>query len=369
MQLNTTHSTSVTSERLNSTRALSPPIITKSDITRIKEYISTTKTLPITIKEVQNLLKSESTGISGLEPFDIVSTFTKIISNANSWNDIELSMKKVGGSLTAFAEDLFFFGTDIIEAIETMPGYKNYLGRIDDMTEEEIAMLPLLQVGQDEKNRFATIKDSLQFIANSIEQKKTSSTDIQLRLGYFKTELSNEISVMIGEKLKLAGNHELNAEITRLNVEIDAAQQLVEEKTRENEPNFFDYLVAFTSPMGSYVLRAKALLQEAHVAPLIRQREALTEQLRKKHVLTGTLQTLHNRLYSVDTYISGAVASTALLETLWVTISEYIDSSKNKVDGIHEFLTLRAFVSSLRVVINNWKKVDANAKALITAFD
>ncbi|MHC8402853.1 hypothetical protein ACYZTX_26250 [Pseudomonas sp. MDT1-17] len=81
------------------------------------------------------------------------------------------------------------------------------------------------------------------------------------------------------------------------------------------------------------------------------------------------LQTLHNRLYSVDTYIIGAVSSTALLETLWITISEYINSSKNKIDGIHEFLSLRVFVTSLRVVLEDWKKIDANAKALTPAFD
>ncbi|MHC8348799.1 alpha-xenorhabdolysin family binary toxin subunit A [Pseudomonas sp. RT4P38] len=355
--------------QLNVTTTASPPIITKSDIARIKEYISTVKALPITIGEVQKLLESEATGIANLEPYDIVSTFTKIINNANSWNDIELSMKKVASGLNAFHADLSSFGKDIIDAIVTMPGYKNYLGTLDGLTEEEIASLPPLKVGQDEKNRFPTIKDSIHFIASSIEQKRMSSTDIQLRLGAFKNELSNEISVMIGEKLKLAGGHELNAQITKLNADIDAAQQLVDEKTREHEPNFFDYFMAVASPVGSLYMRTKALLQDVHVAPLIRQRDELTEQVRKKHVLTGTLQTLHNRLYSVDTYIIGAVSSTALLETLWITISEYIDSSKNKIDGIHEFLSLRTFVTSLRVVLEDWKKVDANAKALTTAFD
>jgi hypothetical protein len=116
-------------------------------------------------------------------------------------------------------------------------------------------------------------------------------------------------------------------------------------------------------------MKIKTTLQNLHVAPLIRRRDELTEQVRKKSVLTGTLLALHDRLYSVDSYILGATQSTALLETLWITISEYIDSSKNKIDGIHEFLTLRAFVSSLKAVLSNWKNIESNAKALTKAFD
>lgn len=347
----------------------SPPIVTKGDVTRIKEYISEAKKLPVNIDDIKKLLKSDNTGISGLEPYDIAVTCAKIVTNAYSWNDIELSMKKVAGTLEAFSEDLRYFGDDIIAAIETMPGYQNYIGTIEGLTDEEVATLPELKIGQDEKNRFPSIKDSIQFIASSIEQKKTSSTDIQLRLKYFKTELTDVVAVLIGEKLKLAGNHELNAEITRLNAEIDEAQRLVDEKTREYEPNFFDYFMAFANPLGSELLKIKAILQGAHVAPLVKRRDELTEQVRKKSVLTGTLLSLHDRLYNVDSYIIGATESTAHLETLWITISEYIDSSKNKIDGIHEFLTLRAFVSSLKVVLSNLKNIESNAKALIKAFD
>ncbi|WP_027924485.1 alpha-xenorhabdolysin family binary toxin subunit A [Pseudomonas sp. URMO17WK12:I12] len=347
----------------------SPPIVTKGDITRIKKYISEAKKLPVDIDDIKKLLKSENTGIAGLEPYDIANTYAKIVTNANRWNDIELSMKRVGGSLQAFSEDLRHFGEDIITTIKTMPGYINYIGTIESMTDEEIAKLPELKIGRDETNRFPSIKESLHFIASSIEQKKTSSTDIQLRLKHFKTELTDVVAVLIGEKLKQAGNHELNAEITRLNAEIDEAQRLVDEKTRENEPNFFEYFMAFTDPLGSQYLKVKAMMRDARVAPLIRRRDELTEQVRKKNVLTGTLLILHNRLQSVDSYIIGATESTALLETLWITISEFIDSSKNKIDGIHEFLTLRTFVSSLDTVLNNWKKIESNAKTLTQAFD
>ncbi|MHC8324870.1 alpha-xenorhabdolysin family binary toxin subunit A [Pseudomonas sp. LB1P83] len=349
--------------------SVSPPVIDKAAIKKIKEYITAAKSLPVNIDDVKILLETETTGIAGLEPYDIADTCAKVVTNANSWNDIELSMKRVAGSLQTFSEDLRYFGDDIIAAIETMPGYQNYIGTIEGLTEEEVAKLPELKIGRDEKNRFPSIKDSIQFIASSIEQKKTSSTDIELRLKHFKTELTNEVAVSIGTKLKLAGNHELNAEITRLNAEIDEAQRLVDEKTRETEPNFFDYFMAFGSPLGSQLLRLKATLQDAHVAPLVRIRDDLTEQVRKKNILTGTLLILHNRLYSVDSYITGATESIAMLETLWITISEYIDSSKNKIDGIHEFLTLRSFVSSLKVVLNNWKKIESNSNALAKAFD
>jgi hypothetical protein len=369
MQLNQTPSSTPVPTSKGLAFSASPPIVTKADIQRIKEYIAQAKSLPVNIDDVKNLLKSESTGIAGLEPYDVANTCAKIVTNANSWNDIELSMKRVAGSLQAFSEDLRYFGDDIIAAIETMPGYQNYIGIIKDLTDEEIAKLPELKIGQDEKNRFPSIKDSFQFIASSIEQKKTSSTDIQLRLKHFKTELTDVVAVSIGKMLKLAGNHELNAEITRLNAEIDEAQRLVDEKTREYEPNFFESFMSFIDPLGYKLLQIKAKLQDAHVAPLVRRRDELSDQVRKKSVLTGTLLVLHDRLYSVDSYILGATQSTALLETMWITISEYIDSSKNKIDSIDEFLRLRGFVSNMKVVLNDWKNIESNAKALTKAFD
>ncbi|ANJ58323.1 hypothetical protein PS874_02146 [Pseudomonas fluorescens] len=352
----------------NAAPVASPPIITKSDITRIKEYVTTAHALPITLSEVQQFLKGEENGIAGLEPYEIASTFAKIVSNANSWNDIELSMKKVAGSLNAFHADLTSFGNDIIDAVVTMPGYKNYLGTLERLSEEEIALLPPLQVGQEEKNRFPTIKDSIQFIARSIEQKRMSSTDIELRLRIFKKELNNEISVMISKKLKLADPHEVSAEISQLNAEIDAAQQLVDKKTKAYESNIYDKIFSF-HPTLFVIERTKEVAKIIEVDPLIRRRNELTEQVRQKYILTGTLQTLHNRLSVIDTFINDAISSVALVETLWITISEYIDSSKNKVDGIHEFLTLRAFVTSLRAVLEDWQKVDANARALTRALD
>ncbi|MGL6241932.1 hypothetical protein [Pseudomonas sp.] len=87
----------------------SPPIVTKKDIERIKEYIAVAKSLPVNIDDVKNLLKSESTGIAGLEPHDIANTCVKVVTNANNWSDIELSMKRVAGSLQAFSEDLRYY--------------------------------------------------------------------------------------------------------------------------------------------------------------------------------------------------------------------------------------------------------------------
>lgn len=347
----------------------SPPIITKGDIRKIKDYVSTAKSLPVDIPQIQQLLKAENTGIAGLEPHDIASLHTIIRTHANAWSDVELSMKKVNASLLSFAEDLNSFGQGIIEAIETMPGYVDYLGTIKDLTEEEIQKLPPLELGSPEKNRFTSIKESFEFIARSIDERKVSSTEVQFLLENFRSDLTNQVSVGIGSTLNLAGNHDLNEQITRLNAQIDKAQQLIEEKTRETDFNFFDYIVLLTSPTGSVYFRVKTLLQNVHLAPLLRQRDELTAQVKLKHVLTGTLQELQNDLDSLSIYVSGATASTALLETLWVNTSDYIASSKNKIDRINEFLSLRSFVTALRVVLKNWNNIHHNAKALIAAFD
>jgi hypothetical protein len=347
----------------------STPIITKDDIRRIKHYIATAKALPITLEEVEQQLKTKKTNIVGLEPFDIVSLNHKIINNANSWKDIESSMKRVGGSLSTFSDDLESFGQDIIDAIVTMPGYQNYIGTIDSMSEEEINSLPPLEIGKAEKNRFGSIKESFEFIGHSIDEKKLNSMDILARLKYFKTEINDEVHVGIGAKLKLASSDEINRQITQINQKIDETQKRIDERTRETSPTFFDHVMGFINPLNSVHYTLVAELQKTYLSPLIQEREQLTEQVKQKSILSGALLELHSELDSLITYVEGAITSTSQLETLWISTSEYINASKNKLTGINDFLTLRSFVSSLKVILKNWKSIQNNANTLITAFD
>jgi hypothetical protein len=348
------------------------PLITKDDVRKIKNYVSATKTLPRNIEDLEKQLQTKQTGIVGLELIDIVELYISIINNASSWADIEYSMKRVASSLATFSEDLESFGQDIINAIVTMPGYVNYLGTIDSLTEEEINKLPPLEIGKEEKNRFGSIQESLAFIASSINQKKLSSQDVSERLKYFKTDLNEKVAVNIGKKLKLAGDEQINQQLTELNAAIDLAQQRIDEKAKETEPNFFDHILGFIvaingSPSVWYQHLERQ--QSIYLKPLLEQRELLAAQVKQKNILAGTLMEFQAGLDSMSLYVEGAIQSTSQLETLWISITDYISSSQNKVMDMHEFLTLRSFVSSLNIVLKNWKSVQINANQLISAFD
>lgn len=345
------------------------PIVTKDDIRKIKHYIATAKALPVTLEEVEQQLNTQKTHIVGLEPFDLVSLYHKIINNANAWKDIEYSMKRVGGSLSIFSEDLDSFGQGIIDAIVSMPRYEDYTRTIENMTEDEINSLPPLEIGKAEKNRFVSIKETLEFIGRSLDEKKLSSLDTLARLKYFKTELNDEVHVGIGAKLKLASTEEINRQITQVNQKIDETQKRIDEKTRATSPTFFDHVLGFINPLGSLHYKNVADLQKVHLSPLIREREQLIEQIKQKSILSGTLLELHSELDSLITYVEGAITSTAQLETLWFSTSAYINASKNKISGIHDFLTLYSFVISLKAILKDWKNIQNNANALMTAFD
>lgn len=350
----------------------STPLITRDDIRKIKNYVSASRILPRTVEDVAIQLKTTHTGIVGLELIDIVTLNHTIINNANSWNDIEYSMKQLAGSLATFSEDLESFGQDVIDAIVTMPGYVNYLGTIDTLTEEEINSLPPLEIGKEEKNRFASIQEFLGFIATSIDDKKLSSQEVAARLKNFKVELNDKVAPGIGEKLKLAGDEQINQQISELNRAIDEAQKRIEEKTRENDPGFFEnilgFIVGINAPPSIYY-RYLEMQQNTHLRPLIAQRDLLTEQVKQKNVLAGTLLEFQAGLDSISIYVDGAIQSTSQLETLWLSITDYIKASQNKIMSMHDFLTLRSFVSSLKVVLKNWKTVQLNANQLIIAFD
>jgi hypothetical protein len=348
------------------------PLVTKDDIRKIKNYIAAAKSLPRNIEDVEEQLKTKHTGIIGLEPLDIVELYHTIINNSNTWTDIEYSMKRVAGSLATFSEDLESFGQDIIDAIVTMPGYINYLGTIDSLTEEEINSLPPLEIGKTEKSRFGSIQESLAFIARSIGETKLSSQDVSERLKYFKTDLNDKVAVNLGAKLKLANDEQINRQLTELNAAIDLAQQRIDEKTKETNPDFFDHILGFIATYnggGSVWYQHLERQQALHLHPLIAQRELLAEQVKQKNILAGTLMEFQAGLSSMSIYVEGAVQSTAQLETLWISITDYINASQNKVMGMNEFLTLRSFVSSFKVVLKNWKTVQNNSNQLINAFN
>lgn len=346
------------------------PYITKNDIKKIKNYIFAAKELPQSTEDVEKQLKTDHTDIVGLELIDIVELYISITKNASLWADIEYSMKRVASSLATFSEDLESFGQNIIDAIETMPGYIDYLGTIDSLTEEEINSLPPLEIGKTERNRFGSIQESLAFIASSIEEKKLSSQDVNERLKYFKSDLNDKVAINIGEKLKLASDEQINRQLTALNADIDLAQQRIDEKTKETEPNFFEHILGFIAGEASstYYLLLK-IQQNTHLRPLITQRDLLTEQVKQKNILAGTLMEFQSGLNSMSIYVEGAIQSTSQLETLWISITDYINASQNKVMGMKDFLTLRGFVSSFKVVIKNWKIVQTNSNQLISAFD
>ena len=346
------------------------PYITKNDIKKIKNYIFAAKELPQSTEDVEKQLKTDHTDIVGLELIDIVELYISITKNASLWADIEYSMKRVASSLATFSEDLESFGQNIIDAIETMPGYIDYLGTIDSLTEEEINSLPPLEIGKTERNRFGSIQESLAFIASSIEEKKLSSQDVNERLKYFKSDLNDKVAINIGEKLKLASDEQINQQLTELNADIDLAQQRIDEKTKETEPNFFEHILGFIAGEASstYYLLLK-IQQNTHLRPLITQRDLLTEQVKQKNILAGTLMEFQSGLNSMSIYVEGAIQSTSQLETLWISITDYINASQNKVMGMKDFLTLRGFVSSFKVVLKNWKTVQTNSNQLISAFD
>jgi hypothetical protein len=346
------------------------PYITKNDIKKIKNYIFAAKELPQSTEDVEKQLKTDHTDIVGLELIDIVELYISITKSASLWADIEYSMKRVASSLATFSEDLESFGQNIIDAIETMPGYIDYLGTIDSLTEEEINSLPPLEIGKTERNRFGSIQESLAFIASSIEEKKLSSQDVNERLKYFKSDLNDKVAINIGEKLKLASDEQINRQLTALNADIDLAQQRIDEKTKETEPNFFEHILGFIAGEASstYYLLLK-IQQNTHLRPLITQRDLLTEQVKQKNILAGTLMEFQTGLSSMSIYVEGAIQSTSQLETLWISITDYINASQNKVMGMNDFLTLRGFVSSFKVVLKNWKTVQSNSNQLISAFD
>lgn len=349
-------------------------LVTNEDVRRIKRYIETGLKLPAELAQVQQLLGYEKIDISGLEPRDMQVLYQDIKKHAETWSTIEAGMKTVGTSLVVFSEDLENSGGAITAFVKGLESYQSTLGKVGDLTPEEINKLPEVSLGDGDKKKMPTLLALVSDLRTALQHHSKTTVDVNVKISDFKDMLKDRIAPAVGLKIALCASNGNDKEIARLTAEVDIINTQIAEKLATYESySSYKWLGAWWGPIGLavsasiYGVKAAATLAEKD--QLITQKQALGQQISARNGLLSSLIGFETSLQDLKIRIDGASGSASNLESMWGLIQGYIDSSYRKLEGITDATYLVIFVTRLESIISSWISIRKQAQDLLTAFN
>jgi len=349
-------------------------LVTNEDVRRIKRYVETGLELPVELAQVQQLLGYEKIDIPGLEPSDMHALYQNIKKHAGAWSAIEADMKTVGTSLVVFSEDLESSGGAITTFIKGLEGYQSSVGRVGDLTPEEIDKLPEVRLGEGDKKKIPTLLALVSDLKTALKHHSKTTTDVNVKISDFKDTLKDRIAPAVGLKIALCASNGNDKEIARLAAEVDIINLLIAEKLATYE-SYSDYkwLGIWWGPVGfaisASIYGPKAAATAAEKDQLITQKQALEQQISARNTLLSSLVGFETSLQDLKIRIDGASGSASNLVGMWGLIQGYIDSSYRKLEGITDATYLVIFVTRLESIISSWISIRKQAQDLLTAFN
>ncbi|TRU80929.1 MAG: hypothetical protein EWV76_07235 [Microcystis novacekii Mn_MB_F_20050700_S1] len=95
-------------------------IFTADDLIKILLYVRAARKLPQSLEQFTKDIGSNSTGIPGLEPNEIIDLYQKITDHANLWTPVEGLVKEQASSLKVASDDIVRIGGQVINTINKM---------------------------------------------------------------------------------------------------------------------------------------------------------------------------------------------------------------------------------------------------------
>ena len=95
-------------------------IFTADDLISILLYVRKSRQLPSDLPTFIKELGTDSTGIAGLEPINIIELYRMVTDHANRWTPVETQVKKQASDLTEASKKIVIAGKSILKWIDKM---------------------------------------------------------------------------------------------------------------------------------------------------------------------------------------------------------------------------------------------------------
>jgi hypothetical protein len=379
--LNSNEVNSLTSQFMDAVSGTHPEVgrdkgllVTNEDIRKIKRYVNTSLALPIVEEQIEQLYKFDQLKISGLTSRDMQGLYQTMKDHAGTWSPIESGMKKVGADLHVFSDNFTSGTVPIIDYLKSIPSYNNGVGKIGDLTPEEIEKLPAIQLTEAEQQKIPTLLALVDELKNVITQHSQSTKTIKTKITQFKDKITDTIKPSLGLKIALCNSQNFSDKIKQLNQRLDVLNGRISEKYAEIEQYGKNkWWGAFGGGIGflitSSIYGNKAKQARTELDQLTAERRDIEKEIGTSSELLAVLLAQETNLQDLQVRVEGASSSASNLESLWELIQTYVDSSSNKLDGVTNAMYLVVFASRLNTMVENWKNVKKQAGDLLTAFN
>lgn len=352
-------------------------IFTADDLIKILLYVRAARKLPQNLAEFTKEIGSDSTGIPGLEPKEIIDLYQKITGHANRWTPVESLVKKQAASLEVASEDIVRIGGQVIKAINQMDIIEQ-LKTIKDST----VTIPISS-DKDTKIQKALPEVIARLKETCIKQQE-KTLEVLKAVRDYKTEISGGtlsdktavkgLEPAIADKKEQAKIANLDGEIKELQDSIDALQKDIDQLKKD-----YDKYVglAFTGAAGGIIgltitggiFGDKAEKARKERNSKIREKDDKSKDLTRKQQVQGILNQFATQFTDIGMRLLDAEQSLEHLDFLWNDIIVRIDQSVDKWKQVKDSDMLLTFVTDLEGIVKPWNEVGNMSTGLEKVFD
>lgn len=349
-------------------------ILTKEDILSIKRYERHSLNLPNTLERVKQQLGFAHSGISGLEPQDLLLTYRAINQHAQSWSAIEVDIKAKGFDLDLFAGEFSNQGKQILDYVDKMELARQLQLTVDDLNIETVRGLTPAPLTKTDKTVCLSLAEMLKKIAVQMEAHRKASTKLAEDIKQFAHTLTVDLVPGINDKVALANRSDLDEDLIALEKEIDRLTVDIDQKHQEYSTTrthitlgLLGGLVGLIVTDSIFGAQAEAIRKEKN--RLIKEKKARLEMLGQKRPLAAAIRNLEILFEDMKIRMLDAHQSAVNLQDLWTMLAKYVDNAATRLADISDDQTLLDFVLEFKSVVTPWEEIKGITTHLLLTFE
>ncbi|MEE4957025.1 alpha-xenorhabdolysin family binary toxin subunit A [Pseudomonas alliivorans] len=349
-------------------------ILTKEDILSIKRYERHSLNLPNTLERVKQQLGFAHSGISGLEPQDLLLTYRAINQHAQSWSAIEVDIKAKGFDLDLFAGEFSNQGKQILDYVDKMELARQLQLTVDDLNIETVRSLTPAPLTKTDKTVCLSLAEMLKKIAVQMEAHRKASTKLAEDIKQFAHTLTVDLVPGINDKVALANRSDLDEDLIALEKEIDRLTVDIDQKHQEYSTTrthitlgLLGGLVGLIVTDSIFGAQAEAIRKEKN--RLIKEKKTRLEMLGQKRPLAAAIRNLEILFEDMKIRMLDAHQSAVNLQDLWTMLAKYVDNAATRLADISDDQTLLDFVLEFKSVVTPWEEIKGITTHLLLTFE
>lgn len=357
-------------------------ILTKQQIIDLYLYEQKGLHLPTASSDVISYLgyDQDNPPGRGLAISDFVKTFSIIKSHAKQWDPLRQRVKQVSDELRVFATSMvntekhMTLALDKIVALKVLKEYG--IETLEDLRRVETEKgnkFPGITLDDDDIKNVTTITALLNILQDKIEDQWSQTDQLKTDLDNFSRELAQTVRPQITYQLTAIDNNTFQADVVRLQSEIEDLTKDIDEKNDSYKQMVNDSLKSASSL--NLIGLGMAIYIGVEAEKVRKERNALKADRDAKNAEMGTKSTVLKRLNAVKADLQDleflslqADAATQNLVTVWNTLHLYVRTSKDQSDAFTDALQIKMLAFHFDEVVGPWKDILTDADALYEVF-